>query len=230
MSVKRLLSKAAYAKDVGVSRQAVTKACNSVLKEALFDGKVDYDHPSSQEYRKEQEKKQAKKKSKEVDKNVNQVDKPTPSKKIEDLVPESEPEVIKVQTAITSELSTEDALKEVEGLTIKQLIARYGTASQFKEFLIAHKTIEAINSQMFLRAEKEKELIPKELVETFIFGAIEDVNMKLLMDAPKTILRRVIAHLKSGEDVEMGEDLIRSIISDQLKVLPSRIRKSLNNV
>jgi len=52
--VKNLVTKSEFARSVGVSAGAVTKACGSGLKAAIVGGRIDIDHPAAIEYRNNQ--------------------------------------------------------------------------------------------------------------------------------------------------------------------------------
>jgi len=104
-------------------------------------------------------------------------------------------------------------------LTLRQILAEFGTAESFSRWLSARKTLEEIREKQTKNAENERRLIPRDMVRNHIFGSIEDSNLRLLTDAPRTIARRVYGLAKSKTPVEEAEALVRDLISAQLKTV-----------
>ena len=209
MGAKRLLSKSDFATEAGVSRAAVTKAAKGLLLAATVAGEIDVDHPDAIAYLK---KKQAAKTK-------------TPTKK----KPKAKAATTVVATADTSHYSKDAPLVKVLDLTLRELVDQFGTGKQFKEWIDARKTIEEIRFRQLKTAKEEGILIPRALVKTHIFGAIEASNVRLLSDTPKTLSERIYALAKAGGSKKEAEKIIKEIIGSQLKNVKVTATRVLKN-
>ena len=202
MAVKRLISKADFATEAGVSRAAVTKAATKGLLAATVAGEIDIDHPDAIAYLK---KKQAAKTKIPTKK------KPVPT------------------TEETSHYSKDAPLQKVLDLTLRELVEAFGTDKQFSLWIDARKVIEDIRYKQLRTAKEEGILIPRELVKTHIFGAIEAANVRLLSDTPKTLSERIFALAKAGGSKKEAEKIIKEIIGSQLKNVKTTATRVLKN-
>ena len=123
------------------------------------------------------------------------------------------------------------ALEEYMDWTLRDLVARFGTDDNFKRWADAAKVLADIRLKDLKADEMKGKLIPRELVKTHIFGALENSHLRLLSDLPKTLSQRLRAHFKSGGTIEKGEELGRELIGSQLKSLKAtaiRVLKEKN--
>jgi hypothetical protein len=190
MKVKRLVSKAEFSTRAGVSRAAVTKACKNSLLAAMSGDKIDLDHEAAKTYLKSRT---------------------------------SKPTVPPTKKAITTKADTgthaldEENIQKVLDLTIRDVVDQFGTSAQFLDWLNAKKIIEDIRLKQIKTAKEEGVLIPRDLVKTHIFGAIESSNIRLLSDTPKTLTERLHALVKAGGTKQETQKLITEIVGSQLK-------------
>jgi hypothetical protein len=213
---QRLISKAEFATEAGVSRAAVTKACVGILKDAVDGGKIDIDHADAKAYILNKRKVKTPKKPA-----AKKTPKKTPTvKKQKKKKPEpEEPE--------EPHYSKDKDIEHVLQMTISELITTYGTDAQFKAWADAKKVLSEIRLKNLKIAEAEGSLIPRDMVRLHIFGAIEAANLRLLADTPKTLARRLYALAKAGESIEEAESLTRSLMGDQLKSLKATATRLL---
>ena len=219
---KRLISKAKLASEAGVTKQAVTKLCRGKLKVAVAGNSVDIDHPAVIEYLKARKKIMTTKgvKALKGDKKKPAKKKKKPTKKKE-APQDDEPEPEE------SHYSGDNDVAGVMDLTLRELIVRFGTAPQFKDWADAVKTVSDIILKDLTADEKKKKFIRRSLVKTHIFGAIENMNRRLLGDLPKTLVRRLFSMAKSGGSLEEGEALAHELISTILKGAKETAQKQL---
>ena len=215
MKTKRLISRAKFSEEAGVSRAAVTKACAGALKDAVDGKSIDIDHPSAVAYIKSKRTKKTpppakKAKRKAAAKRKASGVPPPPSE------PDDEPHY-----------SRDAELQHVLHLTIGELLKQFGTEGQFKAWLDAKKTIAETKIKELKVAEAEGALIPREVVKVHIFGAMEASNLRILTDTPKTLTRRLYSLAKSGAPMEEGEALARKLLADQLKNVATTARRIL---
>lgn len=98
-----------------------------------------------------------------------------------------------------------------------RLVGEFGTDERFRNWLLATKLIIEIHAKNLQTLDKEKNIICRDLVRQHIFGSINDTNQRLLIDAPKTIAKRVSAHATDGGTMEDAEKMIRAEISKHLR-------------
>ena len=81
----------------------------------------------------------------------------------------------------------DEELATFADMKLRDILKRYGTMTQFKDLLSATKLIEDIVEKRIKNAKASGDLISREHVHTFIFGAIEVMNIRLIQDAPLII-------------------------------------------
>ena len=215
---KRLIKKTEFAEEAGVSRAAVTKACAGLLAAAVVGKLIDIDHPDAVAYIRS---KQVKKTPPTAKKPRKATAAPKPRKAKTVAAPEPPAE--------ESHFSEDDDIKDVLHLTLAEIVQRHGTSSQFRVWVDAKKAIVDVQTRVVKLAALQKTLIPRELVENHIFGAIETGNLRLLRDTSKAATRKLFTLAKAGGSLDEGELLVRKLISDQLKNVAPTFKRILKN-
>ena len=226
----RVVSKAELARLAGVSKAAVTKAAASFLKPALVGKRIDVDHPAAAAWLQKKlnpptskpPKKPKKAPSKPKSKKTPAAKK-TPTKPKAPTESEEPPELPPV------ELQDDATVKSYGEMKLKDLVAKFGTGAQFKEWTLAKKNLESIRALQVKNEEKEGALISRDLVKTHLFGAIENTNLRLLTDTPKTLSKRIASHVKAGGTLEEAEEIIRKVLSTQLKGVKALAQRALED-
>ena len=199
----------------GVSRMAISKVAKTQLSEAFVGKKIDLDHPSVKKYMASTH--GSGDSSEKTKKSQNKAKKSTPK-------PNPAPRAPKVRTPKKeSNLST-----EFEDMTLREIISRFGTSYQFKEFLSGWKTLADVRLKEIQIKEKSGELIPKEFVKTHVFAILDGLNKRLLMDTPKTIFAQVKAMIKSDAEEVATTKTIHDLISAQLKSVTKKVKRNLH--
>ncbi len=99
---------------------------------------------------------------------------------------------------------------------LSELLERFGTARNFRDWLLARKAIADIREKELKNEEKEGLSISRELVQTHVIGLIEGFTRQLLSDTPKTIARTLYSMARSSQPLEAAEAKVRGLISAQL--------------
>lgn len=115
-------------------------------------------------------------------------------------------------------------------MTLRQLIHRFGTDSRFVDWLTATKRIEEIKERRTKNEKMMGELIPRDFVAKYLFGAMEESNTRLLNDSPRTIAATAAEMVEAGEPLEQIEERVRELISSQIRNMKTRAKKALRNV
>jgi hypothetical protein len=242
----RLISRAKLAQLAGVSKSAITQACDSdKLRAALRGDRVDLDHDLVTAYLKKRGKEvpparpALAAKTDRASTNPRKFKPPAPpaptdqpkrgrgrprSPTAED--PEEGVGHMRPPAGVT-EGSSED-LKDLTELLLP-LVERFGTDTRFADWLSSLKDIELIREKRLKNGETEGGLISRELVKTFVFGAIEAANKRLLGDAAKTIASKVFNATRAKGTLEEAQRLVRDEISKQLKPLKTTAARHLRH-
>jgi hypothetical protein len=248
----RLISRSQLAELAGVSRPAITKACDSgKLKPACKGDGVDVDHPSVVAYLGKRGFKPPAAPSSGAGKSKApppQTDgaptrpakskpapaaEPTPSPKRgrgrPRLPPQDRPETRGDfrQREGVSEGSNNDLQDLDDALT--PLIERFGTHFQFSSWLSSLKDIELIREKRLKNSETEGSVISRELVKTFVFGALEQAHKRLLGDAAKTTASKVWNSARAKGTLEEAQRIVREETSKQLKPIKATAARHLRN-
>lgn len=182
---------------------AVTKAARGKLRPACVGDRINLAHEAAQAY--VASKKRAKPR-------VGKARGGRPKGKPAATGPPDQP-----PTQLAIEVDPLSALSRYGNLTLNELVERHGTERGLVDWLDALKKIEDIRKANLANEETEERLIERELVSTHVFGALEALNRRLLVDSPRTIASRLYAACRSGDPIEDAEKLIRELLSAQLK-------------
>src|SRR5688500_5364570 len=235
----RLVSRAEFARLAGVSRQAISKACSGPLKAACVGDRINIDHPAAAAYlagksggsgggllhvatdrAPTKSAKPAPKRAAAPTKTPARAPKP----KAKPTAPRPEPSIPPPPRVPAPKDSELEQLREL----LRPVTDRFGTATAFKDWLAASKSIEEIQQKRLSNEEARGRLIGRELVSAHVFGALGGMTRRLLRDTPKTLARRVLG-LGQGATVEDAEKLIREHISAQIGPVKDKITRTLRN-
>lgn len=247
----RRISRSEFAELAGVSRPAVTKSGDSgKLKPACDGDGVDVDHPAAVAFLKRHGKvppplKPAKKAAPgAAADSAGAPPRPAKSRRGAAAAPTGSPKRGRGRPRNPTEDRPESAgdHRPREGVSegsnqdlqdlddaLTPLIERFGTHFQFSSWLSSLKDIELIREKRLKNGETEGSLISRELVKTFVFGAIEAANKRLLGDAAKTIASKVFNSVRAKGTLEEAQRIIRDEIGKQLKPLKTTAARRLRD-
>ena len=212
-----LLSRVEFARRFGVTPAAVTRGLQpgGPLAEAAVGRRIDAAHPIVVEWSKKRRPGRVPK-SRSAGKSAEATDHAQPQP----------PKIHVPQVGTTPDPVNAEELEELHAM-LSPLVARFGTATAFKDYLSALKTIVDIREKDLKNDEARSKVISRELVATHVFGHLEAAQKRLLTESVKTIARRVFADAKAGRTIADAERTVHDIISTQLKGLKGRAVKAL---
>lgn len=232
--MQQLISRAEFARRCGVSKQAISKACDKQLAPACVANYIDVAHEAARAY--------LASKGVKLGNVVSTAGAPTPRPKPQRAGSGAPTGSAKRQRAggaapTQHRRSTPGADDVPEGSDadledlanlLHPLIEKFGTDVRFKFWLEQLKEIEAIREKRLKNFATEGKLISRELVAQHVFGAIESANKRLLRDAPKTIASKLfdIARSSTGS-LEEGERLCREEIASHLRPVKGTAARNL---
>jgi hypothetical protein len=226
----QLVSRADAARLKKVSGAAITKACRKQLAPALVGDRIDLEHDAARTYFGAALESAGDTDGAPTAKEKAGARAPAAPTKGRTGKPPTKPAPTRPRPPKESPPPA-NTVKELDefGSLLRPLVARFGTARSFRDYLAALKELETIREKILGNDETEGRLISRELVKTHVLGAIEAGNRRLLSDAPKTIARRVFAAAKSGGTVEDAEQLVREIVGSHLNPVKTTASRLLRN-
>lgn len=113
--------------------------------------------------------------------------------------------------------------------TLKKIILKFGTYTNFRDYLDSTKKMEDIHAARLKNAQVEGELVKRTIVKKGVIDPINSAHLKLLADGATTISRRAFGMVDSGQT----QDDVKRMVEDQLKSfigpVKRRIIRTLNN-
>ncbi len=168
---------------LGVSRQAIQKLCKGKFKPAVKDGKVNLWHPIVQQHKAELE-------SKRASKSGPKQKKETKSTKV----------TARTQTenGTVQEFQTEVSFDEIENLTIKQVVEKYGGILGFKNYVDVMDKMAAWKNREQKYQKDRKKLVELNPVAQSLFSII-NIAFKRILEYPPTVTDQLFAMALSGK-------------------------------
>jgi len=193
---------------LGVSRQAVQKLCKGKFKPALNEkGKINLWHPIVQQHKEELEAKRTAVKA------------PTPGK----------PSKAKPSYQTSNEnFNIEITFEEIENLTIKQVVERYGGIVGFKNYVDALAKMSDWKNKEQKYLTGRNKLIEKNPVAASLFSII-NVAFKRILEYPETVTDQLIA-IAQGNKKTARIDVIELQTQTLSKILKSVKREVVRDL
>ena len=114
--------------------------------------------------------------------------------------------------------------------TLNQIVKEFGTDEAFIKFASSLKTLSEIEIKKLDIAKKRGQVIDRDLVRRFIFGAIESGNLRLLNDLPGSAARHIVNEFKAGKAIESLETDLKDMISLILNDAKINAQRSLEMI
>lgn len=169
---------------------------------------------------------------------------PEPGEPAPIIVEEKKPRVIKGHTK-RNQSKKEEALLQTEAsfvhevpfelekfadMTLREIIARFGSDYAFVDWLKATKEIEIINEKRLKNAQTRGELVHRDLIKRGVIEPIDSIFIKILSDGAKALSVRIPALHESGQTPGEIEKFISDHIGKFIKPVKSKISKLLKDV
>jgi hypothetical protein len=201
---------------VGVSKQAIGKACKpgGALFNTLYDGRrIDALHEDAIKYAHDRDQKKAVAKR---------------------MKPKKQP-VNTVNTGTDDEYAIDDwetgrrDLGEVQDMSLRWIVMRYGTQNRFLLWVRALHELEKVRERRIKNDEREKLLVSRKLILKGIIDPIQTFIVRILTDGAKTMGMRAHSMAIGGKTVdEVCEYMQKTIGSYASRVkddIASAVRK-----
>ena len=221
---QRLFPAAKISESLGLSRQYVNRYCKENCPEAKIGTKIDINNPvmrtlfESKGVNPDEKLKQAKERSNHLA--------TTP-------VTQS---VSKVSMAKRKTFKPNGEFKSIEDidvsehghLSLNEIAEHFGTDDEYRSWLDAKKKQVDIAERELKIKEHIGELVSREFVHKYLFGLIEEMNSRLLVDSAVTIATKVYACCESGDSIEEATKIVRDEISKPIKGAKAQVTNKMN--
>lgn len=223
----RVLSRAEFARLAKVSKVAITKACRAGLAPACAADRVDAEHPAAVAYlkrrgvaiaRSDGTPTRSKKSSPATPAAPTALPKRAEKRKKPPTAPGPEP---------ADPVPADDP--DAYAALLDPLIQRFGTARNFRDWLLSRKDLETLRKTRLDNEQTEGRLISRDLVKGHMFGLIDALTRRLLSDLPKTATRRCYANAESKVAVEESEKMVTELVASMLEPVKTTLAKLLRD-
>ena len=229
---QRLFSAARVGEFAGVTRQYISGLCKNQFPDAKVGTKVNINHPGIKEFLE----------SKGVDVNAHlkaaaERTSHLAKKSVSQRETKAQVRLDKIKTDSVAGVSSTDPNEvprpndiPVSGythMTLHEISMIHGTNEEFKQWLAARKTQEEVIERELKNKQRLGEVISREFVEKNIFGLIEELMSRLLVDAPNNLVSRVYAHKEAGDSKEEAAETIRRELGKLAKATKTQVEKRM---
>ena len=123
-----------------------------------------------------------------------------------------------------------EEIRKLADWPLRKLIARFGTAPAFKDWLSASKTIEDIDEKRIKNAKAQGELVSRALIKRGILDPINAAHERMMTDGAKTIAVRSVAMAAAGEPENKIIEFCADQIASFIKPAKEQTKRTLANV
>lgn len=120
-------------------------------------------------------------------------------------------------------------LQSVADLSLRELIARFGSNTHFVDWLKALQLLEALEEKRLKNAQVVGKLVARELVHTHVIVPIDAMFRQILTDGAVSIAGRIIALHDSGAERSECENLVRDQIQSFIKPMKKKVMAALGD-
>ncbi len=209
-TMSRIVSKAELARWGGVSRQAVAKLCKpgALLYDATTAKGVDVEHPLVVEWLSGHGVDEIPENGAQAKPKADRPPTPTPKKPPAADPPPTVP-------------AAPDGVEDLENMTVREVVMRYGSVDGFKRFVESLKNIAEYKHRELRVRQQRGELIERDKVAGVVFPLVEVAFTRLVSDVPEAVSKQVIARVESG-----GPDTTADVVA-LIRDANSRVLKNL---
>ena len=121
-------------------------------------------------------------------------------------------------------------LEELADLSLRELIAKFGTGYRFLDWLKALKEIEAVNEKRIKNAQSRGRLISRQLVEVGVIDPFNSAHVRLMTDGAKAITAAVLAKHQAGINEQEIEAYVSDVVGSFIRPVKAKVERNLTNV
>lgn len=126
-------------------------------------------------------------------------------------------------------LEVPDNIADYADMTVREIVAKFGTDTRFVDYLKALKSIEDIQEKRLKNEQTQGNLVQRDLIRIGIIEPLNTAHVKMMTDGAKAISVRVPAMSAAGEDNVVIEKYISGVISSFIKPVAAKVERVLKN-
>lgn len=126
-------------------------------------------------------------------------------------------------------LEVPDNIADYADMTVREIVAKFGTDTRFVDYLKALKSIEDIQEKRLKNEQTQGNLVQRDLIRIGIIEPLNTAHVKMMTDGAKAISVRVPAMSAAGEDNVTIEKYISGVISSFIKPVAAKVERVLKN-
>jgi hypothetical protein len=121
-------------------------------------------------------------------------------------------------------------IEDFADMSIRDLVAKFGTDIRFCDWLQATKLIEGINEKRLKNAATKGDLVSRKLVKDSVIIPVDSCHRRLLSDGARSLSIRVPAMHDAGEDSKKIEKYIHDQLTSFIRPMKTKIARALRNI
>lgn len=227
---QRLYPAARIAEACGISRQGLNKFCREKCADARVGNKIDINHPVMRAYM-ESKNADFSKHLKPADERTDpQATTPVSQRESKLSISRRGNGTQSAQPKLTAaENKTVEQIDIADhgNLTLNELVAYFGSDENYRGWLAAKKTQVEIVEREIKVDEKTGEVVKRDAMKKSVFGFLEEMNSRLLVDSAVTIATKIYAHCESGDSIEEATKTVRAEISKPIQNAKAQIIRNV---
>ena len=115
-------------------------------------------------------------------------------------------------------------------LTLREIIARFGTSTRVKDWLDATRTLEQIHEKRIKNAALVGTLVSRKLMHAAVIDEFNAAHLNMMQDGAKTLAEAARSKVLAGVGVGELEVYISDVLGSFLKPVKARIARNLKHV
>ncbi|AKU42614.1 hypothetical protein [Vibrio phage H188] len=227
---QRLYSAARVGEATGVTRQYINRYCKEHCPDAKIGTKIDINHPVMHAFMQSkgadmsaQLKPAEERTSHLATTPVSQRESKLSISRRGNGTQSERPKITATQNKTVEQVDISDH----GNLTLNELVAYFGSDESYRGWLQAKKTQVEIVEREIKVEEKTGEVVKRDAMKKSVFGFLEEMNSRLLVDSAVTIATKIYAHCESGDTIEEATKTVRGEISKPIQNAKAQIVRNI---
>jgi hypothetical protein len=227
---QRLYSAARVGEATGVTRQYINRYCKEHCPDAKIGTKIDIHHPVMHAFMQSkgadmsaQLKPAEERTSHLATTPVSQRESKLSISRRGNGTQSERPKITSTQNKTVEQVDISDH----GNLTLNELVAYFGSDESYRGWLQAKKTQVEIVEREIKVEEKTGEVVKRDAMKKSVFGFLEEMNSRLLVDSAVTIATKIYAHCESGDTIEEATKTVRGEISKPIQNAKAQIVRNI---
>ncbi|AUR96299.1 coil containing protein [Vibrio phage 1.223.O._10N.261.48.A9] len=229
---QRLYSAARIGESCGLTRQYINRYCKEHCPDAKIGTKIDINHPVMHAFMQSKGADMSAQLKPAEERTSHLATTPVSQRESKLSISrrgngtQSEKPIPKV-TATQNKTVEQVDISDHGNLTLNELVAYFGSDESYRGWLQAKKTQVEIVEREIKVEEKTGEVVKREAMKKSVFGFLEEMNSRLLVDSAVTIATKIYAHCESGDTIEEATKTVRGEISKPIQNAKAQIVRNI---